>query len=337
MNSKIDYQEVFAWVIALTAQPDYQSLTHHFLGALEQLPWVEHAAAYEIYGNRHHKAGEASSASEQLIRRFPLDFSEQEKEETADLLEEINATMEMTPGKPDTDGCYTQVIASVRDVSGPDRALVLQGKFDAPALELLSDLVALYRNQVALHDSKERDLLTKLPNRQSFDARFLQVCEHFRDYSGAELQQGRSSWIAMLDIDHFKRINDTFGHLYGDEVLLVFSQLMEKHFRYNDFLFRFGGEEFVVILNLVNQRNAEATFERFRETIANHAFPTVGRVTVSIGAAHVDSFTMPTTLLDRADKALYYAKENGRNQLALYEKIADSLLDDGDGGEAELF
>jgi putative two-component system response regulator len=336
INSDIDYRQAFAWAVQLTAQADYQSLTHGFLGLLEKLPWVNHAAAYEIYGDNSRRTGEAASIGEQLIRRFPLDFTALAQDEDAELLLEINATLGMEPSKADGDGFFRQVIASVRDVCGPDRALFLSGKFDAPALALLSDLIALYRNQVAMHDSKERDLLTKLPNRQSFDARLLQVCEHFRHYPVADRQQSKSSWIAMLDIDHFKRINDTFGHLYGDEVLLIFSQQMEKHFRYNDFLFRFGGEEFVVILNLVNQDDAEAVFERFRKAIAGHVFPTVGRVTVSIGVAHIDSAIMPTTLLDRADKALYYAKDNGRNRLSLYEKIAESMLD-SDGGEAELF
>ncbi|WP_306306215.1 GGDEF domain-containing protein [Methylomonas koyamae] len=136
----------------------------------------------------------------------------------------------------------------------------------------------------------------------------LQVCEYFRMHPIQDRCQEKSSWIAMLDIDNFKRINDTYGHLYGDEVLLVFSQAMEKHFRYNDFLFRFGGEEFVVILNLVNQADAEATFERFRAAIERHRFPISGPVTVSIGLTHIDHLTLPIHLLDRADKALYQPK-----------------------------
>ncbi len=336
MNPSIDYQQAFAWAIQLTATADYQTLTHDFLGILGRLHCVDHTAVYEIYGTHKRRTGEANSVCEQLIRRFPLNFAEQTQEEHDELLQEIGNTSGFKPSKASADGLYTQIIAPVCDVAGPERAVVLHGHFDASSQQLLSDLVALYRNQVALHDSKERDLLTKLPNRQSFDARLLQVCEYFRSHTAADRRKDKSSWIAMLDIDHFKRINDTFGHLYGDEVLLIFSQLMEKHFRYNDFLFRFGGEEFVVILNLVNQDDAETAFERFRRAIADHVFPTVGRVTVSIGAAHIDSAVMPTSLLDRADKALYHAKDHGRNQLAIYENIAE-LQPDTDGGEAELF
>lgn len=327
MNTEIDYRPIFDYAIELTAQPDYQTLTHHILQILEQLPWVDRAIAYEVYGERNRKTGEALSVSEQLIRRFPLDFAEPLQDENTDLLNEFNSSDGLKPGKPDSAGRFTQVIAPVRDLSGPDRALLLQGRFEPPVLELLSKLIALYRNQVALHDSKERDPLTKLPNRQSLDTRMMQVCEYFRTHPISDLQHSKSSWIAMLDIDYFKRINDNYGHLYGDEVLLTFSQLMEKHFRYNDFLFRFGGEEFVVILNLVNQADAEATFERFREAISQHRFVNVGQVTISIGLAHIDGATMPSTLLDRADKALYRAKSAGRNRLVAYETIQEPVKD----------
>ncbi|MDD2758921.1 MAG: GGDEF domain-containing protein, partial [Methylomonas sp.] len=171
---------------------------------------------------------------------------------------------------------------------------------------------------------------------QTFDKRLLQICEHYMRQPVQDVRFSKSSWFAILDIDHFKRVNDTFGHLYGDEVLLLFSQMMEKHFRYNDFLFRFGGEEFVVILNLADQASAESVFERFRQRIAEHEFPTVGQVTVSIGVTHVDSAIMPSILLDRADKALYHAKASGRNQVIVYEKTAALALDDA-GNETDFF
>ena len=91
-----------------------------------------------------------------------------------------------------------------------------------------------------------------------------------------------------------------------------------------------------MILNLANQADAETVFERFRKRIAEHEFPTVGRVTVSIGVTHIDSAIMPSTLLDRADKALYHAKANGRNQVVIYEKTAELALEDS-GSEPDLF
>ncbi|MDT8424838.1 MAG: GGDEF domain-containing protein [Methyloprofundus sp.] len=139
-----------------------------------------------------------------------------------------------------------------------------------------------------------------------------------------------------LYIDHFKTVNDSFGHLYGDEVLLHFSQIMEKSFRYNDFLFRFGGEEFVVILNLVDMASARDVFERFRGAIAQFKFPTIGRITVSIGVTHIDNHSLPASLLDCADKALYHAKGSGRNQVVFYEDM-DIETPVDDDSDIELF
>lgn len=333
MNSPdINPKRVMEWAIQLTAQPDYNALTFAFLDILEQMPEVHQVIAYEIYGNSDNNG----AVCEQLIRRFPLDLSDTEQEENLELLKEINSTENISPSLPDEDGVFARAVISIHDLAGPNRALVLKGRFEPLALVLLSDLAVLYRNQVSLHDCMERDALTKLPNRQSFYKRLMQVCEYYLQHPITSIAQDRSSWIAVLDIDHFKRVNDTYGHLYGDEVLLIFSQLLEKHFRYNDFLFRFGGEEFVVIINLVNQEVAESTFDRFRHTVEQHVFGAVGKVTVSIGVAHVDNNIMPVTLLERADKALYYAKEHGRNQVRMFEKIEEFQVDD-DEGDIDLF
>jgi diguanylate cyclase len=331
--SIINPKRVMEWAIQLTAQPDYNTLTFAFLDMLEQLPEVQQVIAYEIYGSDRNRSG---AVCEQLIRRFPLDLSDNEQEQDVALLKEINNTESVSPSMPDEDGVFKRVVISIRDLAGPNRALVLKGHFEPISLVLLSDLASIYRNQVSLHDCMERDPLTKLPNRQSFYKRLMQVCEYYLQHPIESMELDRSSWIAVLDIDHFKRINDTYGHLYGDEVLLIFSQLLEKHFRYNDFLFRFGGEEFVVILNLLNMEGALASFNRFRETVAQHVFGAVGTVTVSIGVAHIARNTMPVSLLERADKALYYAKDHGRNQVRMFEQVEEFQVEE-EAGDIDLF
>ncbi len=301
-------QQIFSWTIQLSAQQDYQALTHTFLAIIADMPGVDHASAYEMYEHERKNIGDTTTVHELLVRRFPLDFSRNDDENYNALFSKLNHAVDLHLSAVDEAGLYTWVIFSIRGGSGPERAIHIEGAFDPNRLNILDNLRLIYRNLVILHDTKERDVLTKLPNRQSLDVRLLQVCEHYRYIDNPE---GESSWIAILDIDHFKRVNDDFGHLYGDEVLLTFSQLMGKCFRYNDFLFRFGGEEFVVILNLVSQRMAMTIFNRFREAVANYHFPTVGRITVSIGLTRINGVSMPTTQLDCADKALYYAKENG--------------------------
>ncbi|MDP3875667.1 MAG: GGDEF domain-containing protein [Methylobacter sp.] len=326
-------QQLFSWTIQLSAQQDYQALTHTFLAILDDMPGVDHASAYEMYEHERKNIGDTTTVHELLVRRFPLDFSRNDDENYNALFSKLNHTVDLHLSAVDEAGLYTWVIFSIRGGSGPERAIRIEGEFDPNRLNILDNLRLIYRNLVILHDTKERDVLTKLPNRQSLDVRLLQVCEHYRYIDNPE---GESSWIAILDIDHFKRVNDDFGHLYGDEVLLTFSQLMGKCFRYNDFLFRFGGEEFVVILNLASQKMAMTIFNRFREAVANYHFPTVGRITVSIGLTRINGVSMPTTQLDCADKALYYAKENGRNQVILYENM---IIPEQDNiaNEIELF
>lgn len=337
MTTNIIPDQVFSGAIQLAAQPDYHGLTHCFLDLLEKCPGVDSVTAYEVYGNGSRKSGENAALCERLVRRFPLDFSAEEEEDKTDLLREIGDREDiLVPSKPDNQGNYLRALISITHLPGPDRTLIVRGRFDHETLDVLSHWASLYRNLVELHDGKERDTLTKLLNRQSFDRRIIQVCEYYMSHPIANIIEQKSSWIAMLDIDHFKRVNDTFGHLYGDEVLLIFSRLLEQHFRYNDFLFRFGGEEFVVILNLVDQPNAVAIFERFRQLVSEYQFPTVGNVTISIGVAHIDSSIMPSTLLDRADKALYHAKSIGRNRVIVYENTPDLAIENADT-EPDLF
>jgi diguanylate cyclase (GGDEF)-like protein len=334
MSSNLTVQQTLSWVTQLSAQQDYQALTHKFLAILAEIPGIDNASAYEIYNHERKKPGETGSVRELLIRKFPIHFTRNDEDHNCPFAG-FDSTVDLNLSALSESGLYAWAIFSIKGGCGPDRAIRLEGAFDREILELLDHLRKIYRNLVILHDTKERDVLTKLPNRQSLDARLLEVCEHYSDYQLIDTTEEKSSWIAILDIDHFKRVNDDFGHLYGDEVLLIFSQLMERCFRYNDFLFRFGGEEFVVILNLANQKTAIAAFNRFREAIGNYNFPTVGRVTVSIGLTHVNGISMPTTQLDHADKALYYAKDNGRNKVILYEDMA--VVHDNDLSEIELF
>jgi diguanylate cyclase (GGDEF)-like protein len=131
-------------------------------------------------------------------------------------------------------------------------------------------------------------------------------------------------WLGVIDIDHFKNINDNFGHLIGDEVLILVSNLMKSAFRSQDKLFRFGGEEFVVLLKPTELANALATFERYRKEVDGFRFPQVEHVTISAGFTRIGLYDTPSMILDNADEALYYAKEHGRNLVFCYEELIDA-------------
>ena len=125
----------------------------------------------------------------------------------------------------------------------------------------------------------------------------------------------------MVDVDHFKRVNDQFGHLYGDEVLLLLARILQESFRHQDRLFRFGGEEFVIVLRALSEEEVSIALERFRARVEAHAFPQVGTVTVSVGYTGIGASDTLPEIVGRADDALYGAKEGGRNQVRSYEQL----------------
>lgn len=212
---------------------------------------------------------------------------------------------------------------------------------------LAGGLVNIYRNFVEVLNEKDHDRLTGLRNRTLLEdqiLRRLSLARRRREKRLAESEERRKpspnehNWLAILDIDHFKSINDSYGHIYGDEVLLLISAIMHKSFRRVDQLYRYGGEEFIVLLQGVDAETAHRVLERFRESVARYDFPQVGRVTVSLGYVEIRDQDLPTTVIGHADQALYYAKNNGRNQTAAYEalvaagKIAQTKI-----GSVELF
>ncbi|WP_159628303.1 GGDEF domain-containing protein [Massilia puerhi] len=205
--------------------------------------------------------------------------------------------------------------------------------FTPEALYMVNGIVSVYRNFQNLLDYSERDSLTGLLNRKTFDdqlARMLHASEtdasshgqaERRQSSGAEKQ-----WLAVVDVDHFKGVNDRFGHLYGDEVLILIANLLQSSFRAQDRVFRFGGEEFVVLLRSTNLDNARCIIDRFRADVESHDFPQVGQVTVSIGFTSVSAADSPVITLGHADQALYYAKAHGRNRVCYYEELVEGGL-----------
>lgn len=198
---------------------------------------------------------------------------------------------------------------------------------------LISSFIRIYSNFLAVIDDNEHDTLTGLLNRKTFDTQLSDLLSDTdKNIFPITIKERRSKvaeahrWIGILDIDHFKVINDNFGHIYGDEVLLLFANLMRKSFRCNDLLFRYGGEEFVVVLAPTKESDALLVFERFRQKLETSNFPRVERVTVSIGMVKIDKQKHAYTLLEHADKSLYYAKEHGRNQVCNYHELRNAGL-----------
>lgn len=155
------------------------------------------------------------------------------------------------------------------------------------------------------------DTLTGLPNRAAWNERL--------DHEIDQLQKNRSSLLlGILDLDHFKRINDGYGHLAGDKVLKIIASQLKKRLRPSDFVARFGGEEFVVLLPHTQMADGLALLERLRVTIQECPFHFKGEpvtITVSMGITLFKPGERSDLVLKRADQALYRAKAEGRNRI----------------------
>lgn len=208
--------------------------------------------------------------------------------------------------------CYLFSVAQ-----GTHVAAVIEVKAAVPLSHDLQEtlllLIRVFGNYTDLLNYGQRDDLTGLRNRRSFDQDFANLTDYNEN----------SIVIAVVDIDHFKRINDRFGHLYGDEVLILIARIMLSAFRKSDRVYRIGGEEFVIILHHTDLAGAERALNNFRKAVANQEFPQVGQVTISAGFSVLKEVDSASSVFGRADDALYIAKKNGRNQICCHETLVD--------------
>jgi diguanylate cyclase (GGDEF)-like protein len=179
---------------------------------------------------------------------------------------------------------------------------------------IADDMEAAVQRKMA--EAALREPLTGLYNRRHFQERFAaEVAVAHR--------HGRPLSLLMIDVDHFKRVNDKHGHLAGDEVLKTVARALQQGIRIEDILARFGGEEFVVLAREAEQAEAMAVAERLRQLVevaqtrweSGHDVPVGITVTVSIGVAQLGGEETERDLFEAADQAVYKAKKNGRNRI----------------------
>jgi diguanylate cyclase (GGDEF)-like protein len=181
----------------------------------------------------------------------------------------------------------------------------LNAELESIVAERTRELVAKNRELEVLSVT---DRLTGLFNRRKLDEVLEEELLRCRRY-GVEFA------VIIMDIDHFKRVNDSHGHHVGDAVLQAMAAILREGTRDADALARLGGEEFVIVCRHADLEGALDTAERMRAAIDAHSFPGVGRVTASFGAAACCDQDTSDSLLERADAALYRAKAAGRNRV----------------------
>lgn len=185
-------------------------------------------------------------------------------------------------------------------------------------LQEMEKEAAGYKKKLAEQKFKSlQDALTRLPNRTAFEERLELEYKRWQRY-------GTDLTIAVADIDHFKRINDNYGHIAGDKTLQVIANMLQKALRDTDFVCRFGGEEFVIIFPQTTLSQVQEPLEIARKKIKQIPFKFRNEdisISISIGAAGFTEKSDTTlSVFERADRALYKAKEQGRDVVVLDEQ-----------------
>ena len=193
----------------------------------------------------------------------------------------------------------------------------LTNKFDeiqshmSDEVKKANEIITQLTTQVkTLEEKSNLDSLTKVFNRRALSSYLKTVC--------ANEELAYEFHLLILDIDDFKNINDKYGHVAGDKVLIFIANILKKTLRDGDKVFRYGGEEFIIILNRIDDEHCKKITNRLLNLVRGNKLIYKGeglRVTMSIGTTRYAKGDTPDSLVARADKALYKAKDNGKNQM----------------------
>lgn len=165
-----------------------------------------------------------------------------------------------------------------------------------------------FEKEMELNKLATTDTLTGLYNRAMSDSILAQELNRAKRYN-------KNIGILILDIDHFKNVNDMYGHLVGDEILIAIAKQLQNSIRSSDYIFRWGGEEFIILCLEINKTDLITFAQEIREQVSQQEFARVGHKTLSIGATLSSNHDTIVSLMQRADDALYEAKEKGRNMV----------------------
>ncbi len=179
---------------------------------------------------------------------------------------------------------------------------IVLNKFSNDIQENIQTISKLHKKSSRLLNKANNDPLTNIFNKRYFNG-------YLKEFFKSE----REGVLIFIDIDHFKKINDTYGHLTGDEILKKLTSVIKKHLRDEDIFVRWGGEEFIILFEDIDLKKGVIKAEEIRELVENTNFPEDIKVTVSIGVTKKEISDSIKVFLERADELLYKAKKSGRN------------------------
>ncbi len=225
---------------------------------------------------------------------------------------------------------YANHFNTSKDLYEPEEVI---GKLITETQSMLSSLdsmrLEMNESQIKINELKTKldqvtaetltDVLTGISNRKGF-------LKAFKETLSGSQNASPSISLLMLDIDHFKKVNDTHGHIVGDKVIKFISQILAKEIKGQDTAARFGGEEFIVLLPNTKLDDAEKMAQSIRIKIENSRLRHIksqkllGQITISIGVTHYLKNEAVESFIDRADAALYESKQKGRNRVTVYNQ-----------------
>lgn len=209
----------------------------------------------------------------------------------------------------------------IKNVTKKNKTILLKTTI-IPEYNIKKEIIGYAAIRVDVTDSivARTDSLTGIMNRRKFEEELLTQIHEF-------YMEDKIFTLTIIDIDHFKSVNDKFGHIVGDSVLKEFTKIINSHVRHSDIFARWGGEEFVLLLPETNLNGTLEILKRIRKSINTFEFETVGYKTASFGVVEF-TFDIDTVddLINLADKCLYTSKENGRNKIVYREVDTNKLI-----------
>lgn len=230
--------------------------------------------------------------------------------------DQYESVISKSVSKLSEDSSVENIMGIVNEIIDETKTMGNHGKTIQQKLkETTENLQAIQKEFEKTKSAALEDFLTGAPNRKALD-------DKFTEYAGEAIPGEKDLCLLLIDIDHFKKFNDNHGHIVGDEVLKFVARKVKDIVRGRDFFARFGGEEFAVLLPQTPISGAKVTAENIRKYFAGKTMKTVsrsvklGKITVSIGVADYRQGETLEALVERSDKALYFAKNTGRNRVA---------------------
>ena len=265
---------------------------------------------FEIEGENFLKTAQKTDTVIHDLKKYLSDYSDKTNEYGTELLGVSNEISQEVPIEK-LQNIVSKLIGSTSDIQNHNQ--FLQNKLEKSQKEVDS----LKQNVEHLRIEATTDNLTGIANRKLFEATLL------KDMAQS-VEEGKPLSLLMIDIDHFKKFNDTHGHLVGDQVIRLVAQTLSKYTPNNGLPSRYGGEEFTIVLPELTILEAQKIANDIRLSMASKLIQnrktgdSLGKITISIGATSFKFGESMVDFIERADEALYAAKNTGRNRVVVY-------------------